>query len=104
ALLYIRDTRHHTIGVQVTHGCHWNAGCYHGTRQATAKAHTRKHVLMLRIEIADGLAQPAVGDNFIGLGSMSDVHASEVRTVGVGIANPLDDGHLPSVIELLQRP
>src|SRR6266702_5302140 len=59
---------------------------------------------MVRIKLADGLAQPAFGDDLIGLAGVPDIHAPEVRTIGVGIANTLDDGHLSGVIEFLQRP
>src|SRR4249920_2801488 len=35
---------------------------------------------------------------------MPDIHATKMRTVGVGIANALDNGHLALVVEFLQRP
>src|SRR5262249_34660240 len=59
---------------------------------------------MLGVEGAYGLPEPALGDDLRGLAGVPDVHTTEVRTVRVGIANALDNGHLAGVIEFLERP
>ena len=57
----------------------------------------------MRVQVTDGPAQPAIRDHFRGLGGMPDIHGAEVGADGVGIANPLQDGHFPLVVQRLER-
>ena len=54
------------------------------------------------VEVADGAAKPAFGGDTFRLAGVPDVHGPEVRAIGVGVSDAVDDGDAPVVIELLQ--
>src|SRR5262245_59980864 len=48
------------------------------------------------------LADPALGQLFGSAGGLPDVHGPEVRLIGVGIADALNDAQLALVVQLRQ--
>src|SRR4030095_15627206 len=103
ALFLGLDAREDTVGLQIAHRGHWYARRRQGPWQTTTEVDASQHVLLLRVEIANGAAQPALIAHLFGLAGMPDIHRAEVRTARFGIANTLNDRYLPLIIELLDR-
>ena len=94
---------HDSIAFQVANGGHGDASFGHRPGKALAYVHAGQNVLSIRIEDLHCLCQPALGANPVRLGCVPDVHATEVRPVGIRISYALNDRHLAFVVEPLER-
>ena len=70
-----------------------------GPGKAGADVDAGQHILGVGVQFPDGLTQPTLDTHPIRLGGVPDVHAPEVGAVGVGVADTLDYGHLPLVVQ-----
>ena len=100
--LLLLDAGQHPVGLQVAHRGNRHLRSRHGAGQAAPEVDAGQHVLGGRVDIADSPADPALCSNLVGLAGVPDVHGPEVRAVGVGITDALDDRHLALVVEALQ--
>ena len=94
----------HAVGGQVAHGGHGNAGGGQGPGQSPPEIDAGQHIFLVRVQLADGAPQPALGALLVRLAGMPDVHAAEVAPVRVAVPHPLDDGNLAFIVQPLHRP
>ena len=102
-LVFTLDAGQHPVGLQVAYRGHRHAGGGKGSGKAAAKVDGGQDVLLVGVQVTDGPAQPAIGNHFCGLGGMPDIHRAEVGANGVGIADTLQDGYFPLVVQRLKR-
>ena len=93
--------RQHAVGFQHGHGGHGDARQGHGPGQAASEVDAGQHIFGAGVQVADDAAQPALRADLFGLAGVPDVHAAEVGTVGRGVADAVDDGHLAGVVQRL---
>ena len=99
-----RDGGQQAVAVQVIDTGDGHAGQGQRPEQGCAEAHRRQNVFLVRVHLAGSAAQPALGAKGIRLTGVPDVHGAEVGPGGVGVADAVNNAHVPLVVHGLERP
>ena len=92
-----------SVCCEITDGCHRYAFAVERSWQTASEVDAGDDILVFRVDLANGSAQPAVWCDIDRFGGVPDVHGPEVRTVGFRITDAVDDGDIPLVPEVFNR-
>ena len=92
------------VVAQVVHRRHGHTRQGHRTKHAGTEADSGDHVFLVRVDVADHLAQPALGAQGVRLTGMPDVHRAEVGAGRVLVTHAMDDGNLALLVDVMYGP
>ena len=102
AVIFVIEPGHEAVVVEVANRRDGDAFGNEGLRQSPPEVDGRQNVLLALVDLSGGHAEPTLGGYLVWLARMPDVHAAEVRTAGIWVADALDDAKFSRIPEFLQ--